>query len=205
MSKSIWYTDIYVGKTPAHITEQETWPNVMCLFFSCRQDLMQCRLASNLLYVKDDLELLTLLPLPLQSWDYRHAPPHPVYAMLGTKPIASCILCKHSTKWAISSVQFFVLFCFTPKLYFPTKLGIFALLLCWSQTAPVSLKLITLCPRLPEWHYGCVWQRFSSPNPFLFLVFSFSDAITYLSLTSDLLCSSRVSFLSRIPFLFLLK
>lgn len=205
MSKSIWYTDIYVGKTPAHIKEQKTWPNVMCLFFSCRQDLMQCGLASNLLYVKDDLELLTLLPLPLQSWDYRHAPPCPVYAMLGTKPIASCILRKHSTKWAISSVQFFfVLFYFKVIFSHQTRCLSIAVM---SQTAQVSLKLIILWSQLPEWHYGCVWQQvyLIKSVSVLFLFFSFSDAITYLSLMSDLLCSSRVSFLSRIPFLFLLK
>lgn len=30
---------------------------------------------------KDDLEL----PLSLKDWDYRHAPPHPIYVVLGVK------------------------------------------------------------------------------------------------------------------------
>ena len=35
---------------------------------------------------EDDLELLILLPLPPRCWDYRPAPRHLVYVVLGTKP-----------------------------------------------------------------------------------------------------------------------
>lgn len=164
----------------------------MCLFFSCRQDLMQCGLASNLLYVKDDLELLTLLPLPLQSWDYRHAPPCPVYAMLGTKPIASCILRKHSTKWAISSVQFF-LFCFTPKLYFPTKLGVFPLLLCHKLPRSASNSSSSGLS-FPSGTTGVCGSRFTSSNLFLSCSYSSPSVMPSHILVWCLIYSAQVVF-----------
>lgn len=46
---------------------------------------------------KDDLELWTLLPLTLEWWDYRCAPPLPVSVVLGTEPWAWCMPGKHST------------------------------------------------------------------------------------------------------------
>lgn len=45
---------------------------------------------------KDNLKFLILLHPSPQVWDYRHAPPHPVYATLGTEPKAFCMLGKHS-------------------------------------------------------------------------------------------------------------
>lgn len=43
---------------------------------------------------QDDLELLILLPPPLECFDYRREPPHLVYEGMGTKP---SMLDKHST------------------------------------------------------------------------------------------------------------
>lgn len=43
---------------------------------------------------QDDLELLILLPPPLECFDYRREPPHLVYEGMGTKPST---LGKHST------------------------------------------------------------------------------------------------------------
>ena len=45
-----------------------------------------------------DLELLILLPLPPQCWDYKRAPTLPVKAVLDVEPITYCKLGKHSTK-----------------------------------------------------------------------------------------------------------
>lgn len=55
------------------------------------------------LYVAEiDSEVLILLPPPLKSWDGRHAPPHPVSAMLGVEPRVLCVVGKHSPKSHIS-------------------------------------------------------------------------------------------------------
>lgn len=48
-----------------------------------------------------NLELLYLLPRPLERWDYRHARPYLVYIVLGIEPRASCMLSQYSTNWAI--------------------------------------------------------------------------------------------------------
>lgn len=46
---------------------------------------------------EDDLELFNILPPPLQSWGYRHAPPYPVFTTLAIKHRDSLMLGKHST------------------------------------------------------------------------------------------------------------
>ena len=58
---------------------------------------MYSRQASNSLRSKDDLELLNLLLLPSESWNYRHAPLYPVRVLLGVEPRAVCIPGKRST------------------------------------------------------------------------------------------------------------
>lgn len=44
---------------------------------------------------EDSLELLSPPP---ESWDYRHARPHPVYMVLWIEPMASCMPGKHYSK-----------------------------------------------------------------------------------------------------------
>lgn len=60
--------------------------------------LMHPGLTLSLLFSnKDDLEFLILLPLLPYCQDYRCAPPHVVYALLGIEPGASCVVGNHST------------------------------------------------------------------------------------------------------------
>lgn len=49
---------------------------------------------------KNDLEFLILPSLPLESWGYRHASPHPVSVVLGMDPRALHMLDGHFTSWA---------------------------------------------------------------------------------------------------------
>lgn len=50
---------------------------------------------------EDNLELLTLLPVPLESWDNKQEPPHLTCRMLGTEPSTCFLLGKNSTTWAV--------------------------------------------------------------------------------------------------------
>ena len=80
----------------------------------CRQSLMQFRLALSSLcsrglprahYVAEAyLDLLSLLLPPPMEWEYRCAPPHPVYILLGTKPRALHVLGKYSSRRATSCI-----------------------------------------------------------------------------------------------------
>jgi hypothetical protein len=51
-------------------------------FAPIRQDFKYLRLASDSINSYDGLELLTLLPPPLECWDYRCALPHPDVCLL---------------------------------------------------------------------------------------------------------------------------
>lgn len=52
-------------------------------------------------YITDILELLGLLLLPPKWWNYKFAPPHVVYALLGLKPRVLWLLAKYSDSYAI--------------------------------------------------------------------------------------------------------
>jgi hypothetical protein len=54
-------------------------------------------LTSNPVVDKEDLELVIPPPPPPEYRDYRHTPPHPLYAVLRIKTMALCMLDKHST------------------------------------------------------------------------------------------------------------
>lgn len=70
------------------------------------------------------LERQILLPLPPKCSDYRHAPPHPGYVVLGIEARASCMLGKSSANQAmcfsLSKKGFVVVFgaIFLPNLPF---------------------------------------------------------------------------------------
>lgn len=61
-------------------------------------------------------------PLPLVFWDYRHAPPHTVYAMPGLEPRTSWVLVKLSTNWATAP---------TPTVFFVVNITHWCLQFYW--------------------------------------------------------------------------
>lgn len=63
---------------------------------------MYPRLASNFHITKDDLELLSLLSLPLECWDYGHNMHNTVHAVLGIKSRVVSRVVGNSTKQAAS-------------------------------------------------------------------------------------------------------
>lgn len=58
-------------------------------------------------------QLLILLPLLSEFWDYRLPSPFLVYEKLRTEPRTSCMLKKHPSNWVIASSYF--LFCLNNK------------------------------------------------------------------------------------------
>lgn len=73
----------------------------------CDNGFDYLRLALNILCSRELLELLVLLPLPPQCWEYSHVPLHWVYMVLGIEPRAPYMLCGlHASRWALYQLSY---------------------------------------------------------------------------------------------------
>lgn len=130
-------------------------------------------------------------PSPPLGWEYRCVPPRLVYATLGIKPKASCVLGKHWTSWAMPSASAWV----SLILYVNGKPG-FLQDPC-SPYAHLRVKFCHHCSR--EYSMGMAWLCFPfdscAPAPVLDYCFRAKPVETRLDIHGQGLEEENILFL----------